>query len=118
MSDNKRRRIVVDDEADNDMDDRERFVNVSDEYKRDEDNESVGSNPDDFDEEVDEDEGEGEDLAETWDKYVALLLIVTINHIFWIYNFTYFHLLTEIMRFCLSSIVTKILNWRRTPTSV
>jgi hypothetical protein len=65
---NKRRRIIVDDEADNDLDDRERFVNVNNE--KDEDNESIGSNPDAFDEEVDEEEGEGEDLAETWDKYV------------------------------------------------
>lgn len=71
MSESKRRRIIVDEEVDNDMDDRERFVNVNDEYKRDEDNESVGSNPDDFEEEVNEDEGEGEDLAETWDKYVV-----------------------------------------------
>lgn len=64
----------MDDEVDNDMDDRERFVNVNDEYKRDEDNESIGSNPDVFEEEVDEDEGEGEDLAETWDKYVDLYI--------------------------------------------
>lgn len=70
MADNKRRRIIVEDEVDNDMDDRERFVNVNDEYKRDEDNESVESNPDVYEEEEEEDEGEGEDLAETWDKYV------------------------------------------------
>lgn len=67
MSDNKRRRIIVDDEADNDMADDERFVNIEVEHKRDEDNESIGSNPD-YEEEVEEDEGEGEDLADTWDK--------------------------------------------------
>ena len=68
MSDHKRRRIIVDDEVDNDddLDDRERFVNVNNETQ-DDDNESIGSNPD-IDEDDNEDEGEGEDLAETWGK--------------------------------------------------
>jgi hypothetical protein len=68
-SDNKRRRIIVEDEADNDLPDEERFVNINVEQEREriEDNESVASNPD-YEEEVEEEEGEGEDLADTWDK--------------------------------------------------
>ena len=60
MSDFKRRRIVADEELDNFVDDRERFVRI--------DNDDNNSNPDENVEGDNEDEGEGEDLAETWDK--------------------------------------------------